>query len=86
MVAGLGALTTFPALTSPALGDPAPEPLTVPTGLGPDQLAQDEGFWRMVARQFINLENGYYGIMPEPVRLAYHAKPGPRVRSAPRLE
>lgn len=78
MVAGLGALATFPALTSSAVGDPAPQPLAVPAGLAPDQLAEDEGFWRTVARQFkvspdfINLENGYYGIMPEPVRLAYH--------------
>ncbi|MFF5209565.1 aminotransferase class V-fold PLP-dependent enzyme [Streptosporangium sp. NPDC000396] len=52
--------------------------MTVPTGVTPDRLAQDEGFWHTVARQykvspdFINLENGYYGIMPEPVRHAYH--------------
>ncbi|WP_235017879.1 aminotransferase class V-fold PLP-dependent enzyme [Thermomonospora echinospora] len=50
----------------------------VPAGVSPDRLARDEGFWRTVARQyrvspaFTNLENGYYGIMPEPVRHAYH--------------
>ncbi|WP_062349343.1 aminotransferase class V-fold PLP-dependent enzyme [Herbidospora yilanensis] len=44
----------------------------------PEQVARDEEFWRAVARQFkvspdfVNLENGYFGSMPEPVRLAYH--------------
>ncbi|MEV1248770.1 aminotransferase class V-fold PLP-dependent enzyme [Nonomuraea sp. NPDC049750] len=70
-----------PAVTpsAPAVARPAPaKALTVPGGgLTPEQLAQDEGFWAAVARQFqvsadfVNLENGYYGIMPEPVRLAY---------------
>jgi selenocysteine lyase/cysteine desulfurase len=52
--------------------------LSVPVGRTPDQLARDESFWSSVARQyrvspdFVNLENGYYGIMPEPVRRAYH--------------
>ena len=72
MVAGLGAL---------AVRDPLPQtpaPLVVPAGRSPGQLARDEDFWRGVARQyrfspdFTNLENGYYGIMPEPVRHAYH--------------
>lgn len=78
MVAGLGALAASLLPQPSASPSPAPEPLTVPTGLTPDQLAQDEGFWRAVARQyrvspdFVNLENGYYGIMPEPVRQAYH--------------
>ena len=50
----------------------------VPRGGSPEQVARDEGFWRAVTRQyrvspdFVNLENGYYGIMPEPVRRAYH--------------
>ncbi|MEU4226345.1 aminotransferase class V-fold PLP-dependent enzyme [Nonomuraea sp. NPDC026600] len=69
MVAGLGALAA-----GPALGDP----LIVPPGTAPERLARDEPFWAAVARQFrvsaefVNLENGYYGIMPEPVRRAYH--------------
>ncbi|MFC7640643.1 aminotransferase class V-fold PLP-dependent enzyme [Streptosporangium lutulentum] len=55
-----------------------PEPPAVPAGRAPDQLARDESFWGTVTRKyrvspdFVNLENGYYGIMPEPVRLAYH--------------
>jgi selenocysteine lyase/cysteine desulfurase len=75
-------VTRVGALATGLGGRPAvrrsPEPLTVPVGLPPGQLARDEDFWRAVARryrvsgEFINLENGYYGIMPEPVRRAYH--------------
>ncbi|WP_371786512.1 aminotransferase class V-fold PLP-dependent enzyme [Streptosporangium subroseum] len=63
---------------SPAPRRPAAESLVVPAGRTPDQLARDESFWSAVAGKyrvssdFINLENGYYGIMPEPVRQAYH--------------
>jgi isopenicillin-N epimerase len=78
MVAGLGAVATTFGLP-PAGSEPSPPvPLAVPAGVPPDQLARDERFWGTVARQFqvspdfINLENGYYGIMPEPVRHAYH--------------
>ncbi|WP_030453570.1 aminotransferase class V-fold PLP-dependent enzyme [Herbidospora cretacea] len=52
--------------------------LAAPAG-PPGQLAHDEAFWRSVAAAFrvdpgfVNLENGYFGSMPEPVRLAYHA-------------
>ncbi|MFD0381975.1 aminotransferase class V-fold PLP-dependent enzyme [Streptomyces stramineus] len=51
-------------------------PFVLPAGARPEHVARDEGFWRAVARQyrvsreFVNLENGYYGIMPEPVRRA----------------
>ncbi|GAA2083613.1 aminotransferase class V-fold PLP-dependent enzyme [Actinomadura alba] len=51
---------------------------SVPAGTDPEQPARDEEFWRTVARtyrvspEFTNLENGYYGIMAEPVRRAYH--------------
>ncbi len=78
MVAGFGALAISVAPKPPPSRSSAPEPPAVPTGRTPDQLAGDEGFWRTVARQyrvspdFVNLENGYYGIMPEPVRRAYH--------------
>ncbi|WP_433239402.1 aminotransferase class V-fold PLP-dependent enzyme [Streptosporangium sp. CA-135522] len=82
MVAGLGGLATSLA-SRPAAPGPAPEPPpagvpAVPADVAPDRLARDEAFWRTVARQyrvspdFVNLENGYYGIMPEPVRQAYH--------------
>lgn len=43
----------------------------------PKKLAQDESFWSEVAAQFdidhsfVNLENGYYGVMPAPVYNAY---------------
>ncbi|TXK40114.1 aminotransferase class V-fold PLP-dependent enzyme [Nonomuraea sp. C10] len=56
----------------------APATLAVPPGVAPERLARDERFWATVARQFrvspdfVNLENGYYGVMPEPVRRAYH--------------
>ena len=74
VVAGLGALV---AGALPA-GSTSAEAAIVTRGADPEKLARDEGFWATVARQyrtstpFINLENGYYGIMPEPVRQAYH--------------
>ncbi|MFB4262542.1 aminotransferase class V-fold PLP-dependent enzyme [Nonomuraea sp. GTA35] len=49
-----------------------------PRGVPAGEVARDERFWARVAAQFpvspdfVNLENGYYGIMPEPVRRAYH--------------
>lgn len=60
-------------------------PVFAPAGRDPDELAGDERFWTTVARQyptttarrhparpqFVNLENGYYGIMPAPVREEY---------------
>ncbi len=79
IVTGLGAMAAG-ALARPVTPEPSkpPEALTVPQGLTPEALARDERFWATVARQFqvspdfVNLENGYYGIMPEPVRQAYH--------------
>ncbi|WP_326640819.1 aminotransferase class V-fold PLP-dependent enzyme [Streptosporangium sp. NBC_01755] len=83
MVAGLGVLG-LPLAPRPPV-PPSAEPRStaaalpvVPAGVAPERLARDEGFWNTVARQyrvsrdFVNLENGYYGIMPEPVRRAYH--------------
>lgn len=86
MVAGLATLATAvtgrprASAASAASGarSSADEGLLVPADVPPERLAADEVFWRSVARQyrvsadFINLENGYYGIRPEPVRLAYH--------------
>lgn len=87
MVAGLGALAAgAPArpMTHPARATRPPArpviagPPVVPAGVAPARLAEDERFWAGVAAQFrvsaeyVNLENGYYGIMPEPVRQAYH--------------
>ncbi|MCZ4513582.1 aminotransferase class V-fold PLP-dependent enzyme [Streptomyces sp. ActVer] len=75
VVAGLGAAATAaPVGSAPST---PPDPVTAPAGHGPHRLAQDERFWREVARQyrvsgqFTNLENGYYGITPAAVRHAY---------------
>ncbi|MGW3352190.1 aminotransferase class V-fold PLP-dependent enzyme [Nonomuraea rubra] len=71
VIGGLGALTALPR-------DAAAAAVTAPPGVAPEELARDERFWATVAGQFhvspdfVNLENGYYGIMPEPVRRAYH--------------
>ncbi|SDL80845.1 aminotransferase class V-fold PLP-dependent enzyme [Nonomuraea jiangxiensis] len=70
VVAGFGALAAGPAVAEAV---PA-----VPGGVTAEGLARDESHWAAVARQFrvspdfVNLENGYYGVMPEPVRRAYH--------------
>jgi isopenicillin-N epimerase len=67
-------IAAISALPVPAMARSASTPGSPPPG----QVAQDEDFWRSVARQyrvspdFVNLENGYYGIMPEPVRHAHH--------------
>lgn len=79
MFAGLGAAAV--AATVPACSESAADPLGAPVpprGKRPDQIATDEKFWGQVARrftttdEFTNLENGYYGIMPDPVRAAFH--------------
>ena len=61
----------------PALADTEDLPLSAPPGVDPEKLARDERFWGRVAgtfrvsREFTNLENGYYGIMPNPVFREY---------------
>ncbi|GAA1510108.1 aminotransferase class V-fold PLP-dependent enzyme [Sphaerisporangium rubeum] len=76
VVAGLGALATGRPVGPPVPAPPAPP--APPRGVTPERLAEDESYWGAVARrfdveeEFLNLENGYYGVMPEPVRLAYH--------------
>ncbi|MFC7908221.1 aminotransferase class V-fold PLP-dependent enzyme [Streptomyces nigra] len=75
LVASLGTLAT----PANALGQPpsSPQPVTARPAGDPARTARDEDFWRHVARQyrvsddFINLENGYYGIMPTAVLDAY---------------
>ncbi|MBB5626142.1 selenocysteine lyase/cysteine desulfurase [Sphaerisporangium krabiense] len=63
---------------TPAWAGAVAGPPEAPPGVSAERLAGDERFWRgvarryRVARDFVNLENGYYGIMPEPVRHAYH--------------
>jgi isopenicillin-N epimerase len=54
------------------------EPLPPPPAGTPQQVAQDEAYWREVAAQFAvtdaatNLEAGFWGMMPAPVLAAYH--------------
>lgn len=51
--------------------------IQTPSDISPSQLARDEKFWKQVASDFdvdssfINLENGYYGIMPAPIYKNY---------------
>lgn len=62
------------ALASARAGHPLPSP---PAGT-PEQVAQDEAYWREVAAQFAvtdavtNIEAGYWGMMAAPVLAAYH--------------
>ena len=76
LVAGLGAGMAR-GIPSPGHGLADPAPVAAPAGRDPADTARDERFWGAVARQyrvsadFINLENGYYGITSEPVRQAY---------------
>ena len=81
IVTGLGAMaapSARPVTPEPSATGGADRAAGLPAGRPPSQLARDERFWATVARQFqvspdfVNLENGYYGIMPEPVRHAYH--------------
>lgn len=58
--------------------DRAGQPLPLPPQGTPDQVAQDEAYWREVAAQYAitdtvtNLEAGYWGMMAAPVLAAYH--------------
>ncbi|WP_405961246.1 aminotransferase class V-fold PLP-dependent enzyme [Streptomyces sp. NBC_00024] len=75
LLTGLGTAATPVAARGRVPRQPA-EPVPTPAG-DPEQVARDEHFWRTVAQQFrvseefTNLENGYYGTMPEPVYRAY---------------
>jgi len=54
-----------------------PTSLRPPSGVAPEQLAADEGYWARVAAQYavtdeiVQLENGNWGMMPRPVLEAY---------------
>ena len=54
------------------------EPLPPPPAGTPEQVAQDEAYWRKVAEQYqvldgaTNLEAGFFGMMAAPVLAAYH--------------
>jgi selenocysteine lyase/cysteine desulfurase len=66
------------ALAAPLTAHGTPPLVAAPSDSDPEALARDESFWRRCARQyrvsdsFTNLENGYYGIMPDPVLRAFH--------------
>ena len=70
---GTGAMLGLPGQVRDFGGSSA----RAPKHVGPADLARDERFWAKVAGQyrvgsdFINLENGYYGITSRPVRQAY---------------
>lgn len=87
-----GALASAAALATSAAGvagaqsasalvtlndDAAPLPL-VPRDGNPQDIAQDEAYWRQVAAQYritdraTNLEAGFFGMMAAPVLAAYH--------------
>ncbi|MEU4345046.1 aminotransferase class V-fold PLP-dependent enzyme [Nocardia sp. NPDC023852] len=80
LLTGLGAGAVAPGILR---GDHSKDggsditPVVAPSGRGLDEIARDERFWTTVANQYpvtpqvINLENGYYGIMPAPVRREY---------------
>ena len=80
LFATMGALASVAGATSACAATPRTElaSMTLPQGKDPAQTAADESFWKSVAQQytltddFVNLENGYYGIMPDPVRRAFH--------------
>ena len=67
------ATTTAAAQARPAPGDALPPP----PASAPETLARDGAYWDKVAsqyavqRDYVNLENGYYGIMATPVARAY---------------
>ncbi len=56
----------------------APGDLPAPPSGTPEQVAQDEAYWREVAQQYAvtdrvtNMEAGYFGMMAAPVLAAYH--------------
>lgn len=74
-VAGAAALAGPLAYAAPGEGNLPPLP-RVPQA-APEQLARDEHFWGQIAREFnvskefINLENGYFGVMPRRVTAEY---------------
>ena len=73
-LAGTGLLGT--AFSLPSLGAEALPALSVPTG-SPEAVAADEAHWRRIAAYYpykkdvINLENGYFGMMPTPIEKTY---------------
>ncbi|GAB3693146.1 aminotransferase class V-fold PLP-dependent enzyme [Saccharopolyspora sp. ID03-671] len=77
MVGAIGTLVPALAASPVRAASPlAPAPSKDKT---PGEIAKDERYWRNVAEQFnvtndfINLENGYYGIMPDAVRQTFHS-------------
>jgi isopenicillin-N epimerase len=59
-------------------GEMGATPLPAPPLGTPDEVAQDEAYWREVAQQYAvtdrvtNMEAGYFGMMAAPVLAAYH--------------
>lgn len=77
--AGLGAATPSPDVLDLARArERSGRALPTPPPGTPQQVAQDEAYWREVAAQYAvtdratNLEAGYWGMMSAPVLAAYH--------------
>jgi selenocysteine lyase/cysteine desulfurase len=74
---GAGTALGIREIASTTPDAPPAGPVTAPAGQSPAAIARDEQFWSAVAAQYpvtpdlVNLENGYYGIISEPVRQAY---------------
>ncbi|MGY3453037.1 aminotransferase class V-fold PLP-dependent enzyme [Bradyrhizobium sp. USDA 4353] len=71
---GLAAAAMTPLATAAMAGETASEELPKLTGDTAAEIATDAGYWAAVRRLYavtpdiVNLENGYWGVMPEPVR------------------
>lgn len=88
VLAGLGAgaagsLAFGPVPAAAAASGPArrrPRPLPVAPDGEPGVIARDERYWRCVARSYdvtsevVNLENGYFGVVPDVVLAEYHER------------
>src|SRR3569833_896198 len=74
---GSGAMLGIPRAVHGLTDLTPPTSVAAPADRDPARVVRDERYWGKVARQyrvsadFINLENGYYGIASEPVRRAY---------------
>ncbi len=78
-VMGLMATASVTAVNAQAQTQPPPEPAALPAG-STQAMATDNGYWAAVRSLYtvtpktVNLENGYWGIMADPVRSEYQAK------------
>lgn len=66
------------AISSPIFSDSFENQIQAKKGIKPNVLAQNETFWSQIRQDyslnpsFINLENGYYCMSPNPIKAAFH--------------